>query len=91
MPEVTGLDVLQEMIRTPSLAGIPVIVISGRYPDTEFPKDGQNLILLRTGNPSVFETISYLETLVENLPLTGITGGESVPQSSAAPADPLAS
>jgi CheY-like chemotaxis protein len=73
MPEVTGLDVLQEMMKTPGLADIPVIIISGRLPDTEIPKDGQNLILVQTGKSSVFETISYLEALVKLLPLKGVT------------------
>ncbi|HET9912303.1 MAG TPA: hybrid sensor histidine kinase/response regulator [Anaerolineales bacterium] len=91
MPEVTGLAVLQEMMGTPGLADIPVIVISGRYPDTDPPKDGQNLILVRTGKSSVFETISYLDLLVENLPLRGVTDGESVQESTAAQADPPAS
>ena len=91
MPEVTGLDVLQEMMGTPDLANIPVIVISGRYPNTDIPKDGQNLILVRTGKSSVFETISYLDALVENLPLKGVTDGESVRELPAAQAGPLAS
>ena len=91
MPEVTGFDVLREMMGTPGLEEIPVIVISGRYPDTETPEDGQNLILVQTGKSSVFETISYLEMLVENMPLGGITDVESVQESSAAQAGPPAS
>jgi CheY-like chemotaxis protein len=91
MPEVAGLDVLREMMGTPSLADIPVIVISGRYPDTDTPKDGQNLILVRTGKSSVFETISYLDALVEILPLKGVTDGESFQESPAAQAGPPAS
>jgi CheY-like chemotaxis protein len=91
MPEVTGLDVLREMMGTPSLADIPVIVIGGRYPDTDTPKDGQNLMLIRTGKSSVFETINYLDALVEILPLKGVTDGESVQESPAVQADPPAS
>ena len=91
MPEVTGLDVLKEMLRTPGLADIPVIVISGRYPDADIPKDGQNLILIQTGKTSVFESISYLDALVEMLPLKGITDVRSVQESSAVQADPPAS
>jgi CheY-like chemotaxis protein len=91
MPEVAGLDVLQEMMRTPSLSAIPVIIISGRYPDTDAPNEGQNLILVQTGKSSVFETISYLDMLVENLPVQGVTDGESVPESPAAPAGPQVS
>jgi signal transduction histidine kinase/CheY-like chemotaxis protein len=86
MPEVTGLDVLQEMMGTPSLADIPVIVISGRYPDADVPKDGQNLILVQTGKSSVFETISYLDALVEILPLKGVTDVKSAPELPAAQA-----
>ena len=91
MPEVTGLDVLREMMETPGLADVPVIVISGRYPDSNTLKDGQNLILVRTGKSSVFETINYLDALVEILPLQDITAGESVQESPAAQADPPAS
>ncbi len=91
MPEVTGLHVLREMMGTPSLANIPVIVISGRYPDTDTPKDGQNLILVQTGKSSVFETISYLDVLVENLPLKRVMDGESVRESPIVQAGPPAS
>jgi CheY-like chemotaxis protein len=91
MPEVTGLDVLREMMGTPGLADIPVIVISGRYPNTDIPKDGQNLILVRTGKSSVFETISYLDALVEILPLQGVTDVKPVPELPAVQADPPAS
>jgi signal transduction histidine kinase/CheY-like chemotaxis protein len=91
MPEITGLDVLREMMGTPALANIPVIVISGRYPDTDTPNDGQNLILIRTRKSSVFETISYLDLLVEILPLKGITDRGAVQESSATQAGPLAS
>ncbi|HMB22193.1 MAG: ATP-binding protein [Chloroflexota bacterium] len=91
MPEVTGLDVLREMMETPGLADIPVIVISGRYPDSSTLKDGQNLILVRTGKSSAFETINYLDALVEILPLQGATDGESFPQLPTAQADPPAS
>jgi CheY-like chemotaxis protein len=91
MPEVGGLEVLQEMRETPNLADIPVIVISGRYPETEVPKAGQNLIVVRTGKSSVFEIIGYLEALVDILPLKGVIDVESVQESPAAPADPLAS
>jgi hypothetical protein len=79
------------MMGTPSLVNIPVIVISGRYPDADTPKDGQNLILVRTGKSSVFETISYLDVLVENLPLKGVTDGESVQESPVTQAGPPAS
>lgn len=91
MPEVAGLDVLREMMETPGLAGIPVIVISGRYPDADVPRDGQNLILVQTGKSSVFETISYLDALVEILPLKGVTDGESAPELPAAQVGPPAS
>jgi CheY-like chemotaxis protein len=91
MPEVTGLDVLRKMMRTPGLASIPVIVISGRFPDTDIPKDDQNLILVQTRKSSVFETIGYLDMLVENLPLKGVTDGESVPELPAAQAGPQVS
>ncbi|HEX2993750.1 MAG TPA: ATP-binding protein [Anaerolineales bacterium] len=87
MPEVAGLDVLREMMGTPSLANIPVIVISGRYPHTDTPKDRQNLILIQTGKLSVFEAIGYLDVLVENLPLRGVTDGESLQELPAAQAD----
>ncbi len=88
MPEVTGLDVLREMMGTPSLADIPVIVISGRYPDTDTPKDGQDLILVQTGKSSVLETINYMDALVEIL---GVTDGEPVQVSPAAQVGPPAS
>ncbi|HLO17505.1 MAG TPA: ATP-binding protein [Anaerolineales bacterium] len=91
MPEVAGLDVLREMKGTPGLADIPVIVISGRYPDTDIPKDGQNLILVRTGKSSVFETIDYLDALMDVLPMKGVTAAESVPESSTAQDGPPAS
>jgi CheY-like chemotaxis protein len=88
MPEVTGLDVLREMRGTPGLANIPVIVISGRYPDSDTPEAGQDLILVQTGKSSVFETISYLDVLVEKLPLKGVTDGESVRELPATQAGP---
>jgi len=91
MPEVTGLNVLQEMMGTPSLTDIPVIVISGRYPDTDHPKDDQNMILIQTGKSSVFETIGYLDALVEILPLKGVTDLRSVQESQATRAGPPAS
>jgi signal transduction histidine kinase/DNA-binding response OmpR family regulator len=91
MPDITGLDVLQEMMKTPGLVDIPVIVISGRLPDTEIPKDDQNLILVQTGKSSVFETISYLEALVKLLPLKGVTDAESAQALPAAQAGPRVS
>ena len=91
MPEVTELNVLKEMMATPALADIPVIVISGKYPDTEISEDGQNLVLVRTGKSSVFETISYLDALVEILHLKGVSDVKSVRELSTAPADPPAS
>ncbi len=79
------------MKRTPDLAEIPVIVISGRYPDAETPKDGQELILIQTGKSSIFETIGYLEALVEMLPLKGVRDVESVQESPEALSGPPAS
>jgi CheY-like chemotaxis protein len=91
MPDVTGLELLQEMMGTPGLANIPVIVISGRYPETEISEDGQNFIHVRTGKSSVYETIGYTEALVEILALKGVTDVKSVQESLAAQAGPPAS
>jgi signal transduction histidine kinase/CheY-like chemotaxis protein len=87
MPEVNGLAVLQEMKTVPSLADIPVIVISGEYSEAATSSAGLDLRMIRSGQASVSEIVNYLEALVGVLPLAGIPDSEAARPSRATQAD----
>jgi CheY-like chemotaxis protein len=88
MPGVNGLAVIQEMKTVPSLADIPVIVISGEYSEAATLRAGLDLRLIRSGPASVSEVVNYLEALVGVLPLAGIPNSEAARPSPATQADP---
>ncbi len=87
MPDVNGLAVLQEMKGAPSLAEIPVIVISDEFPDTVMSNEGLELRLFRSGKSSVTEMVSCLEALVKVLPLRGLPDSKADPAFPATPGD----
>ena len=86
MPGVGGLAVLQEMKMDPSLARIPVIVISAQYPETARHTGGLFLNLVRPESPSVSETLNLLQAVVGALPVRGLPAPGTGPGSPATPA-----
>jgi len=90
MPGVNGLAVLQEMKADPALAQIPVVMISGQYPETAQAEGGLTLKLTRLQSASLSETLNYLAALVGALPARGLPASKAAPASSAAPYAPQA-
>ncbi len=91
MPEVSGLQVLEEMKATPALAQIPVIVISAQYPETTQAEGRLFLSLVRPQNASTTETLNCLQALVGVLPMRGLPVSRAAPTSSPTLVAPLAS
>jgi CheY-like chemotaxis protein len=87
MPEVNGLAVMQAMKTIPTLADIPVIVISGEYSEAATLSAGLDLRLIRSGQASVSEIVNYLEALVGVLPPAEIPASEAARLSPATQAD----
>jgi CheY-like chemotaxis protein len=82
MPEVSGLQVLEEMKADPALAQIPVIVISAQYPETTQAGGGLYLSLVRPQSASITETLNCLQALVGVLPMRGLPLSRAAPTSS---------
>jgi CheY-like chemotaxis protein len=91
MPEVSGLQVLEEMKATPALAQIPVIVISAQYPETTQAEGRLFLSLVRHQNASTMETLNCLQALVGVLPMRSLPVSRAAPTSSPTLLAPLAS
>jgi CheY-like chemotaxis protein len=72
MSGIDGMTVLKEMKSDPVLAQIPVIIISAQHPDAARAENGLEVQLTRAANPTTAETLSYLEALIEALPLRGL-------------------
>lgn len=88
MPGVDGLTVLREMKADPALAGIPVIVISGQYPETIHAEGHLSVELTRPQSAAIGETLNYLAALVSVLPVRGLPEGKTAPGSSTTPHAP---
>ncbi len=72
MAAMDGMAVLKEMKEDPALAEIPVIVVSAQHPDVARAENGLFVQLTRSANPTTAETLSYLEALIEALPVRGL-------------------
>jgi len=68
MPEVDGLAVLRAMKESPSLARIPVIVISAMYPETMQTPRGLFVQLARAQGGTISETLTLVQALISALP-----------------------
>ncbi len=80
MPDIDGKRVLERMKGDAALADIPVIVITAQHPETAAERR-LFLQLSRTANASTTETLSYLQTLIEALPLRGLPAKANAPAS----------
>lgn len=68
MPELGGMDVLFAMKQDPTLANIPVIVISGQPTEEISPETGLNLKVIRRKDTSLSEVLNCLTAVVKGLP-----------------------
>jgi signal transduction histidine kinase/CheY-like chemotaxis protein len=87
----TGLTVVEEMRKSPGLAGIPVIMLGNESPILNRSAEGLDLRLLRGEQASVAEVVKYLEILIGALPRRGLPDLEDVQPAPATPTVPPAS
>ncbi len=81
LPEMSGMDVLRVMKQTAALAQVPVIMVTGQYPEGLVPANPLSVSLYRENQASLSETINYLDGILKSLPKEHLQPVGGVPES----------